>query len=227
MEDSQVGAMVMEALRSRLVRGTAVVASAVGIVVLFIGQPALWTEVSAAWASAIGSFAAAVVALYLGLKAMLRDQANDARRAKGAALVFLSDATSVLNLLEFTDGHLDISSPRALEALKEQIMEMPIVLTPDRASFLADLPEELSSWIVLLARVQTSFIEYMKTKTELSLGDKIGNLDSRVGPAAYEVGNRLYRMCVGGNNPPWKLRPLRPGKDDIPPSMRTQPAPSE
>lgn len=176
--------------------------------ILFERPDLLRSEDSANWASAVGSLAAAIVALGLGVYAAKQDGRRHADKAHGAALVFFNPVTELLALLELIVDNRDklTNSSVMAENTRKRISEIPTLLPAEVLEFLSYLPSDTAKLVVLSSQRLNS----VKARLALSIdhADLVKRLveaETFLKPISLLLGNQLFAQLFGSEDtPPWR-----------------------
>jgi len=197
------------AARSRLVLAVGAFALGAAVSVVALGRPALLgSEHSADWASALASFAAAIVALGLGLYAARQDGRRERSKVHGAALVFFNNVSETLALLEIIEDNKEsiATSKAGANHLQLKLLELQPLLSSEVLEFLPHLPAQTAKLVVMSAQRVTA------TKQRLSIDRSHQDLAAQLEEARIflatcflPLGNQLFSEIFGsGLNPPWR-----------------------
>ena len=205
---------------SPIVRAIGLLATGAFSALLLVGRPEwwvhLWSPVAAAWAAALGTIFAAVVALLLGTQANRRASRRDAERSSAAALslfpAFL-DAMAALSGIEtykriYKEADvLGTNAPR----YRETLLALPDLLPATHHIFLAELRRDVAQWVTLAgqaqARMRRKLLAWDDERHHWELAEDVfveaDSLAQALQPAALCLHDMIYGPEVA---PPWSDR---------------------
>ncbi|WP_206411679.1 hypothetical protein [Lysobacter enzymogenes] len=172
---------------------------------------AIWSEEASGWAAAIGTIFAAVIALRLGLAAELRIDADQERRRRAAAKLFLPNFVQAVALVQrvlygSARWEADSSSVAGMK-MRGDLLTLPKLIPPELGQMVIELDEDSASWVNLAGGAQAVLIRQLNDLT-LSMGeelpDKVIAVAKGFEPALKKAAELMHTTVYGAGLPfPW------------------------